>query len=286
MQRVTYRADDTGYTVMQVQVKSASSSSSAGASSSDASTSSLSSSIDGASDADAVAAAAEAVLGGARGGRPGRRPVITVVGAFQAVAAGQTLRLHGSWVQHKQYGWQLKAHDVEEVAASSEEELIAYLGGGAIPGVGPVTARVRWGGGQPGHGLQRWGCVRGAACCWCSVPCAPPAPPRLLHLPCTCLRLQSMVSRWGLDIEAKLSRRDAVRSLEQCPGIGRAKAETIKEAWDQSKGAPRWCGVAGRAARCGVGDPTTSAPACSGSGSSSRAARPVQGPATAGTAGP
>lgn len=37
-----------------------------------------------------------------------------------------------------------QATDLEELPASNNEDLAAYLGGGAIPGVGPVYARVRW----------------------------------------------------------------------------------------------------------------------------------------------
>lgn len=59
------------------------------------------------------------------------------------MAVGQSLRLRGAWVEHKQYGQQLQATDLEELPASSTDELVAYLGGGAITGVGPVTARVR-----------------------------------------------------------------------------------------------------------------------------------------------
>ena len=59
------------------------------------------------------------------------------------VAVGQSLRFRGSWVEHKQYGSQLRAEgDFEELALSGDAELVAYLGGGAIPGVGPVTAHV------------------------------------------------------------------------------------------------------------------------------------------------
>lgn len=45
-----------------------------------------------------------------------------------------------------------------------------------------------------------------------------------------------MVSKWGTDIEAKLSSRSAVRYLMQCEGIGKARAEKIKAAWDATQG--------------------------------------------------
>jgi hypothetical protein len=59
------------------------------------------------------------------------------------VGVGQSLRFHGSWVEHPQYGKQLKATDFDELTLASDSELLAYLGGGAIAGVGPVTAQVR-----------------------------------------------------------------------------------------------------------------------------------------------
>lgn len=59
------------------------------------------------------------------------------------MTVGQVLRLRGCWVEHRQYGPQLRATDLDELPASTSDEMAAYLGGGAIQGVGPVIARVR-----------------------------------------------------------------------------------------------------------------------------------------------
>ncbi len=58
------------------------------------------------------------------------------------VAVGQSLQLRGAWVQHRQYGEQLRVTDMAELKPASKSEMAAYLGGGAIPGVGPATAQV------------------------------------------------------------------------------------------------------------------------------------------------
>ncbi|KAL4458529.1 hypothetical protein ABPG75_013394 [Micractinium tetrahymenae] len=192
VQKITFRAADTGYTVMRVQLTSPkkaaqpgsprAGSSSDGALGSDASGSQSGSDSGGEGAVESVAAPdvqLPAALGKAR--------VITVVGSLPQVALGQALRLHGTWVEHKQYGLQLRATDMETLSPSSDDEMVAYLGGGAIPGVGP-------------HYAQR------------------------------------MVRKWGTDIEAKLNSRSALRYLAQCEGIGKAKAEKIKAAWDATKG--------------------------------------------------
>lgn len=77
------------------------------------------------------------------------------------MAIGQALRLHGCWVEHKQYGLQLKATDMEPLSPSTDDEMVAYLGGGAIPGVGPHYAQV---------GAAGAACT--AASCWLPLPAA------------------------------------------------------------------------------------------------------------------
>jgi ATP-dependent exoDNAse (exonuclease V) alpha subunit len=73
------------------------------------------------------------------------RPVVTVVGTLPSGASvGQAVRVAGAWQTHRQYGLQLRAAgDLERAPAgsSSPSELVAYLAGGVIPGVGPATAQ-------------------------------------------------------------------------------------------------------------------------------------------------
>jgi exodeoxyribonuclease V alpha subunit len=60
------------------------------------------------------------------------------------VSPGQLLRFTGDWAVHPTYGPQLQATAIDELPAPTEKaQLVAYLSGGIIPGVGPVTAQVR-----------------------------------------------------------------------------------------------------------------------------------------------
>jgi hypothetical protein len=174
------------------------------------------------------------------------------------VVVGQSLALRGVWVEHTQYGKQLRASDMSELSPATSGEMEAYLGGGAIPGVGPATAKV----GRPHTRLPQpaqpltssWPCVRALH------PCpACPAPPTPLHSrtplpPRPPPRSpQRLVARWGADIESKLSSPRAVQYLQECDSIGRSKAEKIKRAWDASKGAGCWPGGRGPGEQRGCG---------------------------------
>ena len=45
---------------------------------------------------------------------PGQHDLITIVGHFPAIAAGQTLRLSGYWREHPQYGQQFQIVSAQE----------------------------------------------------------------------------------------------------------------------------------------------------------------------------
>lgn len=72
---------------------------------------------------------------------PNERDLVTVVGHFSAITAGESLKLWGSWANHPKHGPQFKAvrYDVEKPATLTGVE--KYLGSGLIKGVGPVTAK-------------------------------------------------------------------------------------------------------------------------------------------------
>ncbi|KAG7669856.1 hypothetical protein Ndes2437B_g06050 [Nannochloris sp. 'desiccata'] len=70
-----------------------------------------------------------------------RKPVITIVGTLPQIAVGQTVRVTGSWTTHHQYGQQLRAVTFDELRPVGHSDLVAYLSGGILPGVGPVTAQ-------------------------------------------------------------------------------------------------------------------------------------------------
>lgn len=125
VEKVQFRAEQTGYTVLKVALRAP---------------------IAHESSAAESVVVLQAPAGEVDQVRPSkaRRPrkqVITVVGNLQQLEVGQSVRLSGNWIEHQQYGQQLRATDVQELLPSSAPDLVAYLGGGTIPGVGPVTAK-------------------------------------------------------------------------------------------------------------------------------------------------
>eukprot|EP00887_Chlorella_sp_A99_P006365 scaffold3.g6365.t1 len=118
--KVQFRAPDTAYTVLKMHVDDPLPPEGGGA-------------------AAAAAAAAAPASPHARG--RARRQLVTVVGALPQVSVGQAVRVCGAWATHPQYGRQLRAAGLEELQQSDERDLVAYLSGGLLPGVGPATAR-------------------------------------------------------------------------------------------------------------------------------------------------
>jgi exodeoxyribonuclease V alpha subunit len=72
---------------------------------------------------------------------PGERDLITIVGHFPDIHAGQTLRLTGYWREHLKYGRQFQVTHAQETKPATLTGLEKYLGSGLIKGIGPVTAR-------------------------------------------------------------------------------------------------------------------------------------------------
>jgi exodeoxyribonuclease V alpha subunit len=69
------------------------------------------------------------------------RDLITIVGHFPGIQAGQTLRLRGFWREHPKYGRQFNVVHAQETRPATLTGLEKYLGSGLIRGIGPVTAR-------------------------------------------------------------------------------------------------------------------------------------------------
>ena len=65
----------------------------------------------------------------------------TAVGVFPVVIAGELRDFYGDWVVHPQYGRQFKVEDSAPVAPNTAQGIEAYLGSGAIRGVGRATAK-------------------------------------------------------------------------------------------------------------------------------------------------
>jgi exodeoxyribonuclease V alpha subunit len=72
---------------------------------------------------------------------PRVRELVTVVGNFDNIQAGQTLQLKGVWKNHPQYGQQFEVLQYTETKPATLTGMEKYLGSGLIKGVGPVTAR-------------------------------------------------------------------------------------------------------------------------------------------------
>ncbi|HEY1348010.1 MAG TPA: ATP-dependent RecD-like DNA helicase [Ktedonobacteraceae bacterium] len=72
---------------------------------------------------------------------PSVRDLITIVGNFPDIHAGQTLRLGGYYHEHPRYGQQFQVVWAQETKPATLTGLEKYLGSGLIKGIGPVTAR-------------------------------------------------------------------------------------------------------------------------------------------------
>ena len=69
------------------------------------------------------------------------KQLITIVGSFAHIQAGQTLQLQGQWREHSQYGSQFQLVQYKETKTATLTGIEKYLGSGLIKGVGPVTAK-------------------------------------------------------------------------------------------------------------------------------------------------
>ncbi|MDQ6660225.1 MAG: ATP-dependent RecD-like DNA helicase, partial [Chloroflexota bacterium] len=92
VERVTYHAEDSGYTVARLKV-------------------------------------------------PSHSDLVTIVGSFPAISAGQTLRVTGLWREHPKFGPQFQVLHAQETKPATLTGVEKYLGSGLIKGIGPVTAK-------------------------------------------------------------------------------------------------------------------------------------------------
>ncbi len=67
--------------------------------------------------------------------------ITTIVGYLPFINSGDTLKLIGKFVEHKDYGTQFKVETFEKLMPKTVEALERYLANGSIKGVGPVTAK-------------------------------------------------------------------------------------------------------------------------------------------------
>jgi len=72
---------------------------------------------------------------------PRIKDLVTIVGNFANIQAGQTLQLSGIWREHPKYGQQFQVTQYRETKPATITGIEKYLGSGLIKGVGPVTAK-------------------------------------------------------------------------------------------------------------------------------------------------
>ncbi|GAA1957984.1 SF1B family DNA helicase RecD2 [Kitasatospora viridis] len=66
--------------------------------------------------------------------------LLTVVGALLGAQVGESLRLHGRWGSHPQYGRQFTVENYTTVLPATVQGIQRYLGSGLIKGIGPKFA--------------------------------------------------------------------------------------------------------------------------------------------------
>jgi exodeoxyribonuclease V alpha subunit len=72
---------------------------------------------------------------------PKARELITIVGNFANIQAGQTLQMSGFWREHPKFGQQFQVKTYQETKPATLAGIEKYLGSGLIKGFGPVTAK-------------------------------------------------------------------------------------------------------------------------------------------------
>ncbi|MCC9306304.1 ATP-dependent RecD-like DNA helicase [Kitasatospora sp. RB6PN24] len=66
--------------------------------------------------------------------------LLTVVGALLGAQVGESLRMHGRWGSHPQYGRQFTVENYTTVLPATVQGIQRYLGSGLIKGIGPKFA--------------------------------------------------------------------------------------------------------------------------------------------------
>jgi len=65
---------------------------------------------------------------------------ITAVGCMPFINVGEFIKLTGNWVNHQDYGQQLKVEGYEKLLPKTTDSIERYLASGILKGVGPATA--------------------------------------------------------------------------------------------------------------------------------------------------
>ena len=72
--------------------------------------------------------------------RCGAGEAVTVVGTIPLPSVGERLMVTGRWTSHQSYGRQFEAEFLERLMPQTSMEILAYLSGRVIKGIGPRTA--------------------------------------------------------------------------------------------------------------------------------------------------
>ena len=72
--------------------------------------------------------------------RNGNGESVTVVGCFPFAAAGESMIVSGSWMNHSTHGRQFKAEYAQRMLPTDATAIYQFLSGGSVKGVGPATA--------------------------------------------------------------------------------------------------------------------------------------------------
>ena len=67
--------------------------------------------------------------------------LLTAVGLLAVAEPGEELQMRGRWVKHPTFGSQFKVEAFERRMPKSAADMLRYLSGGTIKGIGPATAR-------------------------------------------------------------------------------------------------------------------------------------------------
>ncbi len=66
--------------------------------------------------------------------------LVTAVGIMPSCCPGEKIKIKGYWTKHPTFGTQFKATAVERSLPKSSGDMLRYLSGGAVKGIGPATA--------------------------------------------------------------------------------------------------------------------------------------------------
>ncbi|WP_077369554.1 SF1B family DNA helicase RecD2 [Anaerosalibacter sp. Marseille-P3206] len=67
--------------------------------------------------------------------------VVTIVGYIPFVNIGETIKVEGEWMNHPNYGEQIKIENISTVVPATLNGIEKYLSSGLIPYIGPKTAK-------------------------------------------------------------------------------------------------------------------------------------------------